>query len=224
MTTLSFYLEDSEESVTPSTEGTYALNDQHVLEGINHLIEFFRQGPRNQAALEAVLDQVQELENALWTFYSSFDPDTATGKALELLGRLVGEPQLGRSDDEYRAAIRVRVLVNASDGKPAQLYEIANGIFSWFDTPPTVRMYESYPATIDVELTGDMGDVTLETVYRLLEQAKAGGVKLGVTYAHVDADEFGAIWAATDADDTERGYGYGTDSDTTEGGNWASSV
>lgn len=227
MTTLTFTLESSPDTVVATTEeGVYELNTQHVAEGISHLIELFRQGPRNQAFLTAILEQVQELEEELFELTSAFDPDTATGKALQLIGKLVGEPQLGRGDDEYRAGIRVRVRVNRSNGKPDELYEIGRELFSWLDTVPAVSITEYFPAAFEFEFRGDLSDVSITTAHRALFAAKAGGVKLGVTYAHDDevAGEYAAIWAAADADDADRGWGYGTDSDTTEGGNWAASI
>ncbi len=214
------------DAATLATEGTYTLNEQHVLEGVNHLIEFFRNGPRNRAALEAALEEFQELEDALWELYSAFDPDTATGNALLLVGKLVGEPQLGRDDDEYRAAILVRVLVNACDGKAEQLYEIAINMLDWQEGVDfTVALTEYYPATINVEYQGSLGAVTLQNIFSMLKQAKGGGVKLGVTLVEdVGVDEFGAIWAEADGVDLARGWAYGTESDADQGGNYAQSL
>lgn len=227
MSVLTFTLDSPPGAVVEAgTEGVYELNTQHAAEGIAHLIELFRQGPRNQAFLQAILDQVQELENELFELTTAFDPDTATGRALALIGKLVGEPQLGRGDDEFRAAIRVRVRVNRSNGKADELYEIGQELFSWLETVPTVSITEAYPAAFDFEFRGDISDVSIETAHRALFQAKAGGVRLTVTYAHEDAGagEYAAVWAATDADDELRGWNYGTDSDTTEGGNWSASL
>lgn len=183
-----------------STEGTYTQNLEHVLEGISHFTELFKHGPRNQAMAAALLDQVQELEDAIWDVFQAFDPDTAVGNALDLLGQLVGEPRLERVDDEFRTAIRVRVLVNASDGKTEQLYAILAGIFGAFETPPVFRIYETYPLTIAAEIVGDPGAVTIETIHRLLTQAKAGGVRLDTILAAEGAGtgDYTGIWAIDD--------------------------
>lgn len=225
MSALVFTLDSPPDTdVATTEEGVYELNAQHAAEGISHLIELFRQGPRNQAFLAAILAQVQELEEDLFALGTSFDPDTATGKALQLIGKLVGEPQLGRGDDEYRSAIRVRVRVNRSNGKPDELYEIGLEMFSWLDAVPVVSITEAYPATIDFEFRGDLSEVSIDTAFRALFLAKAGGVKLGVTYAHELGDEYAAVWAATDADDTLRGWAYGTDADSDMGGDWSGSL
>lgn len=202
MSTLDLNLDPNEEAaVSESTDGVFSHNTGHVAEGISHLIDLFRFGPRNEAAVTAVLEQVQELEDAIQDVYTAFDPNTAVGHALDLLGRLVGEPRAGREDDEFRAAIRVRVLVNYSDGKVEQLYDIVNGVFSTLGTPPTVAVHESFPRTITVETMGDPGAVTIETLHRILVAAKAGGVKLytlmGLDGAATDGDYTG-VWGPDD--------------------------
>lgn len=216
-----FALENNETGAAAEApaEGTFVHNAQHVAEGIGHLIDLFRYGPRHQAAVSAVLEEVQELEDAIVDVLGAFDPDTAVGQALDFLGRLVGEPRLGRSDDEYRAGIRVRTLVNFSDGKLEQLYEILVGIFLAADV--TFLIDEYYPARLVVEVSGDPGAVTIETVHRLMTQARAGGVALA-TVLSVDAgDETGLIWTDEDGADLDAGW---ADSADAAGGSWAQSL
>lgn len=169
------------EGVVPEAEtepdGVYELNDDMVVEAINNLIELFKYGPRNQALLGASVTQVQELENALWAIYTAFSVDTAVGEQLDFLGRLVGEERQGRVDSDYRAAVRVRILVNLGSGTIPQLLEICYGLVP----TATVSVLEVANMTLQVhfsELTG----TTLRTVYQILRKAKAGGVRLLVTY------------------------------------------
>lgn len=220
MTDFSFSPEaPADEELVVPTEGTYVLNEDHVLEGISHLIEFFRYGPRNQAVLTAILDQVQELENAFWVMQFAFDPNSASGDQLLKLGAIVGEPQLGRTDEEYRAAIRVRIKINRSNGKAAELYEI--GLLMLPDVLQTITEYA--PMSLVYEFRGDLGDVTLETLARSLRQAKLGGVRLDAVHALEDADSFPAIWAEDDEVDLVYGWGIDTDdSDSATGGTWSS--
>lgn len=77
-----------------------------------------------QAILTAWLDQIQSLEDAIFAVYQSRILDNAVGEQLDLLGALVGEPRNNRSDTFYKVGIRVRILVNFSDGTPEDLAKI----------------------------------------------------------------------------------------------------
>jgi len=180
------------------TEGVYTQNLAHVTEGVGHLIDFFRRGPRNRAGLSALLQDVQELEDQIWAVHGAFDVDSAVGQQLDFLGGIVGEVRGGRSDGDYRAAIRVRILVNASDGKPEQLIAICIGI----SPAASVELTEQYPASIRVRMS-TLGTASLQTTYMLLQQAKPAGVRLllsaGVpTIGAVDGNPAGGIIGAVD--------------------------
>jgi hypothetical protein len=209
----------ADEDLPAPTEGVYALNEDHVVEGIAHLIELFRQGPRNQAELAAYLAQAQEVEDAFWDLFNAFDPDTAVGHQLDLIGKLIGEGRLARTDDDYRAAIRVRVLVNSSDGQPEQLIEIASAMFPSPTYTMAVDLQEFFPGSLSIAFVGDPGDVTHASVHRLLTLAKAAGVRLDTIFESPEGGD-GFVWAGdTVADDPE---GWGSDTDATVGGVWGS--
>lgn len=173
-------------------------NTQHVEEGISHLIEFFRNGPRNRAVLTAVLSQAQEIEDAFWQLYTERSIDVAVGEQLNILGRIVGELRGDRADEDYRAAIRVRILVNSSDGKPEQLIAIVLGI----SPLAVVTFTENYPAAIRIRVSS-LGSATLQTMYTLVQQAKPAGVRLQLTAGSptvgaVDGSPAGGIVGAVD--------------------------
>lgn len=164
------------DELTGAVDGVYSHNAEHVDEAISHLIEFFRHGPRNQALLTALCTQVQEIENANWDHHNAFDVDTAVGDQLDLLGKRVGERRDDRSDSVYRTAIRVRILVNLSNGRVEELIAIALGI-----SPSAVlTVRELYPASLAIEFS-TLGSSTFANAYRLLKKAKPAGVRLLVT-------------------------------------------
>jgi hypothetical protein len=177
------------ETVSP-TSTELVQNTQHGAEAISHLIEFFRNGPRNQALLAAVGVQLQEVEDALWQLYTERNIETAIGAQLDILGRIVGELRGDRADEDYRAAIRVRILVNSSDGKAEQLIAIVLGMLPDAD----ITLTESYPAAIRVEVTALFGAVTVETVGAMLQQAKPAGVRLTTVFADLSSV---LLWGAT---------------------------
>jgi hypothetical protein len=181
--------------VTGAVNGVYTQNTEHAAEAVSHLIQFFREGPRNQAVLESVMAQVQEVEDALWYMRNAFDVNTAVGEQLEFLGRRVGEGRQDRTDAQYRAAIRVRILVNMSEGTLPELLAICVGI----NPTGTYIARDLYPAAMSIE--ADTFDATsLAAAYRLLRAAKTCGVRLNLiaggddaSIGDTDADPLGGL-------------------------------
>src|SRR5687767_3234790 len=155
MSTLDLTLEDgAPATLSATTDGEYSLNETHAEEGFAQLIDFFRVDcPRNQVVMDAVMAQAQEIENAFWELLTAFDLDTATNDQLLLLGKLVGEGQLGRDDEDFRAAIRARILVNRSDGRVEQLYEIGRALIPNEDVTHRITQYAS---AMTYEFRGDL--------------------------------------------------------------------
>jgi hypothetical protein len=192
------FVSASGETITvEDNDGVYVFNEYHAEEAVSHLIELFKRGPRNQAALGVFGVQLAELEIAAADNIMNFFIDTATGDQLDILGRIVGEPRLGRTDENYRPAVRVRILVNNSDGRAEQLLAIARGMVPG----ASVNLYELFPMTLRIEFS-TLGATTLATVFNMLQQAKAGGVRLLVSYAPgevgaVDGDPAGGVIGGT---------------------------
>lgn len=171
--------------ITGAVDGVYALNAEHEEEGLSHLIDLFRYGPRNQALLRAILAQVQEAEDAVWAVSQGFALATATGDQLDILGRLVGEERADRLDAEYRRAIYARRLVNSSDGTLERLLEIG----TTFAPGETILSRMLPPAAVELRFS-DYGDLDLQSAHRLLTLAKAGGVRLLV---YLQTSDIGAV-------------------------------
>lgn len=184
--------------ITGAIDGVYSQNTAHTAEAISHLIDYFRDGPRNQALLTAICTQVQEAEDAHWAYHGAFDVDTATGDQLDLLGKRVGERRSDRTDTAYRAAIRVRIMVNLSNGRIEELIAIALGI----SPTSTIITRELQPAAFSIEMSNLPG-VAFVDAYRLLKQAKAAGVRLlftggGHMIGAVDGTPEGGMIGAVD--------------------------
>lgn len=155
--------------------GELVHNPNLVERAFRRLISYFRK-PRNRAFLTGVVGEVQELEDSAWSLYYNMRLDNAVGVNLDVIGRRVGEKRLGRADDDYRAAIRTRILVNNSDGRIEQLIAIVRSLL-----PNTsVQIAEYWPPALSFSVE-DLGPVSFSTMYRMLRQAKAAGVRLEFT-------------------------------------------
>ena len=137
------------------------------------LTEAFRGGPNNEALLRALLTGYDLFEEEVWKVVESRNLDNALGVALDGLGSALGEARLGRSDDDYRAALRVVILARKSQGTPEDLLGIvAASIVDW-------TYLEEYPACVRLEVFGP----TALAIFKYLLQAKPAGVRLGFVHS-----------------------------------------
>lgn len=167
-------------AVTDDTGAPAGQITDHAGLGLKRLCLYFQKKPRMAAYLRAVMSEVQRLEDLIWACYIlDSDPDLTSvgGVHLDTLGVIVGEPRIDRTDAQYRPGIRARIKINKSDGKIEQLYEIMALISP--GTTYAIRQY--YPASM-VAHFGSIGGARASDVSRMLNQARAAGVRLDVGY------------------------------------------
>lgn len=135
-----------------TTVGAVTYNAAHVTEAKAMLLEQFRGAPLIEGMVEAYVLRVQEVEDMLWGVLEAMDLDKATSAQLDGAGLLVGEQRRSRSDDDYRAAIRVRILVNLCNGKHSEMLRILTLFLGVADGSETVRLDEPSPAALKLQV------------------------------------------------------------------------
>ena len=118
--------------------------DNHVEEGLDNLIEQFKEKPKIRAVGKSYLLQIQDLENALSELVFNTTIDNAIGQHLDNLGSIVGEPRAGREDEVYRAAIKARIKLNTSEGTIEDVIELAIAVAN---APVSIKIVEGFPAS-----------------------------------------------------------------------------
>jgi len=89
--------------------------------------------------MQAMEDVFQQLLRERWV-------DDAVGQQLDEMGAIVGEPRLGRTDRQYRPAIRLRIELNRSGGEPESVIRFVERGFG----AEIVDYREIYPAKVEV--------------------------------------------------------------------------
>lgn len=142
--------------------------------------------------VEVLVDQVQELEDALWAFWLQLDLDTPPeGVWLDRIGGLIGEDRGGVDDADYAVAIRTRILVNRSNGSIETLIAITEQWLFWFGSP-TMTLVDWFPAALTLTINGmalggTLGDnPTLLRLMKFLTAARAIAVRFDVLYQDAD--------------------------------------
>jgi len=97
---------------------------RHVETARELLIGQFKNRDVIQGFLDVLSRRCQELEDVFWDIIEKRRLAIAVGAQLDTLGLLVGEKRLGRDDDLYRAAIRLRIRVNRSKGRITDVIDV----------------------------------------------------------------------------------------------------
>lgn len=143
----------------------------HEADAVALLTDRYRQ-PKISALLAAWTAEVQALELAYWDLLTKRSPATAEGAVLDLLGKIVGQPREGRTDEQYRVWIAARVLVNQSSGLSRQLIALAAKLCQ-----VPIRIEDHYPAAFTIHAMGPVVGADGAEIAQLIVLAKAAGVQ-----------------------------------------------
>jgi hypothetical protein len=142
--------------------------------GPEQLVERYRQ-PRIMAVLRSWLSELQYVEDVFWSLLTERIVDNASDARLDILGRILGQPREGRSDEVYRAWVAARVLVLRSSGQIEQLIAIMRRLLG-----PSVPIYieEYYPLAMMLRAEAPIDPTLGAQIAKFLAAAKGGGVAL----------------------------------------------
>lgn len=159
-----------------------AQNLEHGAQALAARTQDYRQLPRFAELLGVFVDQVQELEDALWALALD-SVDTAIGVQLDGFGDIVGAKRQGLSDTDYRAIIRATIRANNSEGTIEDLYGIALAALDATGLG-VVELQNFPPAGFILEIKNPPAfDETI--VHGLLVRGTAAGVR-GITKVSAD--------------------------------------
>lgn len=128
-------------------------------------------------ALELIIEQFKEKDNLINFLSSILKPavslegdisdlltkrwiDTAEGIQLDRLGEIVGEDRKSRPDNEYRAAIKFRLLINTSKANPETIISASRNLGGgdflryWENYPAGFQIFSNGPNVLDVSGIG----------------------------------------------------------------------
>lgn len=122
---------------------------------LRKLIADFRSQPNISGVLSTWIRRGLATDDEVIDVIDARTLDGATGVNLENLGALVGEAREGRNDATLRAAIRLRIRTNRSQGRVSDLFEIVNLLvpdnWSFLEVPYgyfAVLLYGASSATV----------------------------------------------------------------------------
>lgn len=185
----------------------------YVQDGLSKLMEQYKQSPRMIAIITAFLEQVQEAEDGIYPIYLGRMLAFAFGAQLDGIGEIVGLQRNGLDDDTYRVFLIGTISKNFSDTTVTTIQTMLDLLLD----AAIVRIYEMFPAEIDVQFAGSSRDESLiPLIAMLVQEALGAGINLG------SITKFDPVNAFTfeGAD----GGGFGDANDASVGGEFAGVV
>lgn len=140
---------------------------------LSRLLEQFKGKPRIEGVVRSYVKQLDNLEDAYFDLLNERSISTAIGSQLDILGALVNEKRLGRSDTVYRLAILTRIGINNSEGTPNQIMSLLKSL-----TQGTkIKMWEHYPVSgIYYTNTKYEDNIGVADTLQLISPATSGNV------------------------------------------------
>lgn len=164
------------------------------------LLEQYRYSDNLKKILKIESLRMQEIQYALRDIVLFRALALAFGAMLDGMGEVVGENREGRTDDEYRLAIRVRIFLNSSSGQIEELISLCRSLTN----TTKVICREIFPAGVNIELSGASifpSDLTAQC-----KKVAVGGVKIGISLVD-DFGVFGFEDEGFETDSTCEGFG-----------------
>lgn len=135
-----------------------------------------------QKFIAALAAPFQDLETALHQMIAMRNVNTSVGVHLSGLGKLVGRPRVGVSDDEiYRRMVRAQILTNKSNGRIDEVIAIAELLV--YEPDAEYELDNQGNAAYVLRVTGIVLDWDIaELVTQFLAKATKGGVRVVVEW------------------------------------------
>lgn len=187
----------------------------HVRDALNRLLQQFKGRPRIESFYTALIQQVQDLEDALYDMDAAMQlwngsSTPAVGAQLDIIGDLVGIKRNGLPDNEYILFIFGKIADNFSDTTIETIITIFGYLFQG-----EVFLQELFPAGIGLEAFGSPIPPNLYPVAKgIVQQAMGAGIE--IRYMAVSSHTNVFRYKGPNTIDAVNGYG--TVSDPSQGG------
>lgn len=132
----------------------------------------FKNSPRLKEFVKALISPAQQSLDGVNQINSAYDLRTAVGQQLDVLGTLLNTPRNNRYDEDYRAVLKGRILVNNATGSASNfisLLKLALGDIQFQvieQFPATVRVFIYSPQNvIDEQLVNDIVPIGVQGIF-----------------------------------------------------------
>ncbi len=195
----------------------------HVQQALERLLQQYKGQPNLAAVITALVEQIQDLENAIFSLDEGrqlFNGTTypSVGAQLDGIGELVGIQRNGLVDEEYLIFILGKIAENFSDTTIPTIVNIVGLLYN----APDIFLKECYPGGIAYEVGNPELPENLFNVAKFLVQSSLGAAIAIVYIATYDQDDVFTL--GNIAGTVTKGQGFGSTTNPAEGGGFASLI
>jgi len=155
----------------------------HIVDALSRLITQYKKQPRFEGFLTAIVEQIQDLEDASISAVTDLiDIDAAVGSQLETIGEIVGVERGGQTDAGYRNLIYIQIGKNTSQGNAEKLVDIFNLLVTtaWIKYTNLGHGEVVLTGTAEIPTQAERNSIIMN-----LEDILAGGVRIAhIVFAH----------------------------------------
>ena len=167
------------------------------------LLSWYQDKERFKKILSAYEDELLEVEKALFEIMDEYTLDTATGVQLDVIGAIHGEARKSRPDEEYRQAIKNRIILNYGSGTLSDVKFAVRQLFGATEVTITELGNANVNISVDISENG--------AIYSEMFKVLPSGVGLIYTFGSL-APFFVGSWVDASnnvvaTDDTGKGLG-----------------
>lgn len=164
--------------------------NNHVGQAEDRLLQQYKESRVFNIFLNAIVAQVQVIEDQCDLLYRERSLLTAYGYQLDGIGKLIGLSRNGRDDEDYRDALISQIEINVSGGEPESIINAIRKILS----PKSIDYFDIYPAYYQLFVQTDENANNLAS---LVQSMTPAGVGKAIVTLGTDNDPFVLVEATT---------------------------
>jgi hypothetical protein len=182
--------------------------NNHIEQAKDRFVEQYKSTYYFNSLIESIIQPIQTLENETFNVYTKRWIKTAEGQQLDNLGKIIGEPRLGRSDEAYRSALIIKVYINTAFGQPESIINVIQEIYN----ADSVEYQQGQPASFQLHI---ISNSTINNINELVNSLIPAGVKCSIITQ--SSDNTGFILGANNVLSTSN-YSINSNNDTLDTG------
>jgi len=124
-----------------------------------------------------------EIENELRSMVEQYDLDKVKGVLLDRIGKILAEPRNGNDDEIYRLYLKLRTMLNTTDGSVNDVIKVIKYLYS----SEIVQIVPDYPAGLIILHDGEGPDINFNAIIR---QVVGAGIDYSTKELFYHTDEF----------------------------------
>lgn len=156
----------------------------HVQVGLALLAQQLQNSASHTGLFTTIGNEIQAIEDALFGLVQGRSLASAVGVQVDGLGAIVGEDRQGADDVPYLARIGSRILINRGSGS---METIIGALLPLLPAGNFVKVTEYKPAALIADGGFSIDGTQVSIVGKILQLAKAAGVKAQFSYSTVTA-------------------------------------